>query len=546
MKVAKSTGPSKVYKDVYIPPDDKHKGFYRRYLVNTDSEKFARIKARAEAGGAVSHLYKLYLNFVKLLENHHIPNDPRESHNKLMAYKAKLIKTVALGKVNPPSAPVFAFSDYTNRRLEEARIVTNTDWVTNDDGTRSQVTTRLLQYPGEKNTPEFDLDPKDEVIDFVNKNLVDPLKSLSGKVKDHRGLDLDISSVNRHHFYQRAEFRISQYVEQYITEKHYHDLRMTLGYDIRDPEVDPAIKAKFEEMRDIFEQHIRDDIDANADAMAKELCERLVDTVKNPLWLEAGNNSRQYDDKRKEGTTEFHSKDFTVIVAHSGTLMTFWPKSAGERFAIEQGWRGATKNPSSNEPDVSKSQWTTSSQRYHNFRDFNRQNFAVGYYPEQPDLKNWVWGKVRYSNNTTHYPDNYFIKRSQYEQYSTKQLMEIAKHHNIGVPEQADPNQIIDTLISNSPNNVCWDMEGEYKIPPMMQYDSTLFTDYDFAEPQPRRPSQNNGPQQNNRPQQSNNNRRPPQNSRNPRRNAESTGRGSSISESGISALLALRSTLPH
>lgn len=574
-EIVKSNGPSKVYKEVYIPPDDKHKGFYRKYLVNTNSEKFAKIKARAEAGGAVSKLYKLYLNFVKLLEDHAIPNDPKEAHNQLMGYKAKLIKAVALAKTKHPPIPVFAFSDYTQRRLEESKIISRSKI---DDTTHQSVTTRSLRYPGEKNTSYFDLDPKDEVVDFVNKNLVEPLKALKGTIKDHRGLDLDILSTNEHHFYQRAEFRISQYVEQYITEKHYHDLRMTLGYDIRDDDVPPDIKAEFETFRDVFEQHIRDDIDANADAMAKELCDGLIDTIKNPLWMEEGKDTtRRFDDPRKNGATEFHSKNFTVIVAHSGTLMSFWPNSAGERFAIEQGWRGATpKSDSSDESDgltpasdssnenndsIPASKWETSGANHYDFlRNFDQRNFAVGYYP-QFDVKDKVFYRIQWSNRPINYPDNYFIKRSQYEQYNTKQLLEIAAHHNIEVPKQAEgvsrlkyQNQLIDTLISNSSRDVCLDMEGEYRIPPMMQYDSTIFTDYDFSEPvfqpKPQQPSNNNHQQtSNNRPSQSNN--RPSQNSRNQQnsRNSRRSGnaeRGSSIGTRDMAALLAFRNKLPH
>ena len=560
-EIVKSNGPSKVYKEVYIPPDDKHKGFYRKYLVNTDSEKFARIKARAEAGGATSLLYKVYLNFIKLLEDHSIPNDPKESHNQLMSYKAKLIKAVALAKTKHPPNPVFAFSDYTQRRLEESRIIPDEGY--DHSNPHSSVPTRSLQYPGEKNTPYFDLDPKDEVIDFVNKNLVEPLKALKGTIKDHRGLDLDINGTNEHHFYQRAEFRISQYVEQYITEKHYHDLRMTLGYDVRDSGVPPDIKAEFETFRDIFEQHIREDIDANADAMAKELCEGLIDTIKNPLWREEGKTTRRFDDPRREGSTEFHSKNFTVIVAHSGTLISFWPKSAGERFAIEQGWRGAIpKSDSSDESDGSlpESKWETSGQDHYDFlRNFDKRNFAVGYYP-QFDVKDKMFNRIQWSNRSVNYPDNYFIKRSQYEQYNTRQLLEIAAHHNIEVPEQSEgvsrskyQNQLIDTLISNSGRDVCLDTEGEYYIPPMMKYDSTMFTDYDFSEPvsQPNRQQvSNNRPSQNNARQQSSN-RRPPQNSRNQQnsrnsRRSGNTERGSSIGTRNMAALLALHNTLPH
>lgn len=548
--ITKSNGPSKVYKEVYIPPDDKHKGFYRKYLVNTDSEKFARIKARAEAGGATSLLYKVYLNFVKLLEDHAIPNNPKESHNQLMSYKAKLIKAVALAKTKHPPTPVFAFSDYTQRRLEESRIIPRRRPGFEDE---DDETTRSLQYPGEKNTPYFDLDPKDEVVDFVNKNLVEPLKALNGTIKDHRGLNLDINGTNEHHFYQRAEFRISQYVEQYITEKHYHDLRMTLGYDVRDADAPPDIKAEFETFRDIFEQHIRDDIDANADAMAKELCDGLIDTIKNPLWMEEGKNTtRRFDDPRREGSTEFHSKNFTVIVAHSGTIMTFWPNSAGERFAIEQGWRGATqKSGSSNERDGSipaspASRWETSGQNHYDFlRNFDKRNFAVGYYP-QFDVKDKVFNHIQWSNKPINYPDNYFIKRSQYEQYNTRQLLEIAAHHNIEVPEQAEgvsrskyQNQLIDTLISNSGRNVCLDMEGKYYIPPMMKYDSTVFTDYDFSESV----SQPNHQQVSNR--RSPQNSRNQQNSRNSRRSGDAE-RGSSIGTRNMAALLALHNTLPH
>lgn len=536
IKITKSNGPSKVYKEMYIPPDGKHKGFYRRYLVNVDSEKFAKVAARAAAGGALSKVYKLYLNFVKMLEDHRIPNRPRESHNRLMNYKAKLIKAVALAKAKRPPVPVFAFSDYTERRLQESRIITTVDWETTN-GERRRITGRSLQYPGEHDTPEFDLDPKDEVVEFMNKNLVEPLKSLSGTIKDCRGLDLEITAVNKRHCYQRAEFRISQYIHQYITEKHYHDLRMVLGYDVRDPDTPADVKAEFEKSRDVFEQHIQDDIDANADAMAKELCEGLVDTVKNPLWLKEGNNSKQFGDPLKEGTTEFHSKDFTVLVAHSGTIMTFWPNSAGERFAIEQGWRGATQNPSSDNSDDLKSIWTSSAQSYHDFlRNFDRRNFAVGYYPQQSGLKSKIFRDIRYSHKPIDYSDNYFIKRSQYEQYITRQLLEIANHHNIKVPESSSPDQIIAALISNTAGDVGLDLRGEYKIPDMMQYDALVFTDYDFAELQPRR--------QSNDSHSPSNNRRPSQDSRNSRRNAESSGRNPSIGERGMSALLALRSAL--
>ena len=114
--------------------------------------------------------------------------------------------------------------------------------------------------------------------------------------------------------------------------------------------------------------------------------------------------------------------------------------------------------------------------------------------------------------------------------------MEIAEHHNITVPKQpAEPSQIIDALISNTAEDICLDMEGEYKIPKMMQYDSLVFTDYDFAEPLPQSRRHNN--------RSSNNNRRSSQNSR---RNTESTEQSSSIGDRNASVLMSFLGELSH
>lgn len=481
--LTKSSNITKVYKEIYIPPDGKHKGFYRKYLINPE---------RAETGSKISKLYKLYLNFIKLLEDHDIIEGAQD---KLSQYKTKLIRSVTLAKNQPLPMPVFAFSDYTDRRLQEAEVITKSKWMKRPDPKNPNkdklylLKYRTLQYPGEKDNPEFDLEPKDEVVDFINKNLVLPLRAAKGKIKDCRGINLEVYSTNERHFYQRAELRISQYVEQYVTEKHYHDLRMTLGYDIRDPATPPEIKMQFETFRDVFEQHIRHDIDANADTMAKELCDGIIDTLTNPLWKKEGHN-KENQNSIKNGITEFHSKKFTVIVAHNGTLITFWPKSAGERFAIEQGWRGATKKSSPLKSRL-ESQWMPSKKTHQDFlKNFDKRNFAIGYYPQQPSLKDMIFKAIRYSNNIVNYPDNYFIKRFQYEQYNLKQLLEIAQHHGIQISKQPEgmskskyQNQVINELINNKPGNICLDMNGEYEITSMMKYDSTLFTDYDFSDP---------------------------------------------------------------
>lgn len=448
----KSIGISTVYKEVYISPNEKHKGFYRRYPINPDKLQ----------SSTMGHCYKLYQDFLNLLDQHNIPETSKVAHDKWLKYKTKVIRSVILAKSHPSSSAIFTSSNYTKHALQNTKISTRYVNEKCEDGQHRSVPRRVLEYP--------DPDPRPEIVSFVNQHLVDPLKALSGKVSDCNGRKLIIRGCSKKHLYQRAEFRITQYVEQYITEKHYHDLTTVLGYDIRDSSAPDSTKLEFQKFKDVFEQHIRDDINANADAMAKELCKKLIDTVKNPLFIKGGNNTMTFQNSSQEGTTEFHSKEFTVVIAHSGYILTFWPTTAGERFAIEHGWRGVKQ----------------SGRTWQNFiKNFDKRRFTMKHYSDK--AKHQFFDVLQNSHEYVYYEDNYFIKHSQYSQLTLSQLLSIAKQHDVKLPDKSKEmtssqytHQIIDTLISSSDKDRCWDTKGEYRISPMKRYDSTVFTDYDF------------------------------------------------------------------
>lgn len=440
VEITKSTA----YKEVYISPNEKHRGFYRRYPINPD---------KLQPSNKLSNYYRLYRDFLELLNQHNIPEESKKTHDSWLKYKTKVIRSVILAKSRSNRA-LFTFSDYNERVLQNTRIVTRY-FDEKVNGRHQNTTRRIMEYP--------DPDPKSETVAFVNRNLVSPLKALSGKVADCRGRKLSITGCNKKHLYQRVESRFAQYIEQYITERHYHNLRMALGYDVRDSSTPESIKLEFQKFRDVFEQHIRDDIVSNSDAMAKGICKKLIETVKNPLFVKEGNNGMTFQNSSQEGTTEFHSKEFTVVIAHSGSIMTFWPNSAGERFAIEHGWKGVKQSGKT---------WQ------HFVRNFDRRQFTSKYYSER--AKHQFFNSLQESHKYIYHNDNYFIKYSQYNRFSSQQLLTIAKQHDIEVSSKSEKSTIIDALITSSADDVCWDIKGEYHISPMKHYDSRLFTNYDF------------------------------------------------------------------
>ena len=198
------------------------------------------------------------------------------------------------------------------------------------------------------------LDEFDESEFVVNLNLkrfvfwkvVAPIVDLKG-VKDWQNRPLEIDGSNPHHFYVKCESRFADFMEQKYLEEELSKIRPKLGgWDIRNPNIPQEIKTKYEtEYKEQVETTVRNKVLENVDTDVRELAKSMIDAVKNPkLKREGQNSSEKYDETDLAGTTEFIGDKVTVVVAHSGKIMTFYPTSLDRRLALERGWKDDSIN----------------------------------------------------------------------------------------------------------------------------------------------------------------------------------------------------------